>query len=155
MLEGEVKTANIEFLKHELDDIFLIFLGVSRSIGEQDVAILRSHLEFIEEAMVPHFFHIRPVLNHPIDDRPRNVKNTFLAGDLVPKVYIFLIHADHLTRLFGSADDGGEAAFGCIIACNTEFHGAGSIVDYEGGYIVVHFNLNVFYKLYNRQLFIS
>jgi len=38
------------------------------------------------------------------------------------KVDILLVHAHHLAWMLGPTDDGGETAFGGIIASNTKLH---------------------------------
>lgn len=54
----------------------------------------------------------------------------------MPNVDILLIHADHLSRLFGPTNDGGEPGFRGVITCDTHFHESTSVVDNEGGVLI-------------------
>jgi hypothetical protein len=54
-----------------------------------------------------------------------------------------LIHADHLSGLFWSSNDGWEAAFWGVITCNTDFYEATAAVDDEG-WVLVHIRYLIF-----------
>lgn len=137
LLKGQVEAGYLKFFEHHFDQDLSIFLWVSWRLSHQDGTILWSHLQLVDEAMMPHFVHVVPVLDDAIDDRSREVEDALFGGDLISDVNIFLIHADHLSRLFGPADDGWEAGFGCVIPSDTHFDKARSAID-DKSRILVH-----------------
>ena len=68
MLKGKIKAGNLKLFEHQLDESLPVFLGVAGCFGEEDGGIFGGHLKFIEKAMMPHFFHIGPILDNSIDD---------------------------------------------------------------------------------------
>lgn len=61
-------------------------------------------------------------------------------------VKIFLVHTDHLSGLFGPANDSREPSFGSIIPSNTHFDESASIVDHNRR-VLIHVYV-YFFKTY-------
>ena len=78
-------------------------------------------MEFVVETVVPHFFHVFPVLDDSVVDWAAHEKDSFFGCDLVADVLIFLVHSDHHSGLFGAADEGWEAGLGRVVTGNASF----------------------------------
>ena len=133
----------MKFFEHHLNEYFSVLLRVSRRFRHQNGTIFRCHLQFIYESMMPHFVHIFPILYDSIDNRPWYIENTLFRCDLMADINIFLIHADHLSRLFWPSNDSWKTRLWRIISSDTHFYESTSTINDQCG-ILVHLTIRLF-----------
>lgn len=66
--------------------------------------------------MVPHFFHVIPVIDETIHDWGFDFEHSAFLLGLLTHIDFFLVKTDHDTGYSGTAHDSGEDRPGCIIA---------------------------------------
>ena len=82
-MNRHVERRDIECLEHDLRHLLSVYLGIERSLGEEDRVFLRGDAQFVEEGMVPNLLHVIPVGNNPVLNRILESENTTLSLGLI------------------------------------------------------------------------
>jgi len=67
-LNGNVKTGDVESLKHDLSGVFTILGGIERRLSQEKVMIFGLTTEVFEDALLPELFHGGPIIDLTVSD---------------------------------------------------------------------------------------
>merc|ERR1719153_2231761 len=96
--------------------------------------------QLVVESVMPDLLHVVPVGHDAMLDGVFQGKDTSLGLSLVADVRVFLSHADHDALMTRATHDGGEDGARGVVAGETGFAHAGSVVDDQSRNIfVTHF----------------
>merc|ERR1719383_768215 len=137
-LDTHVHGWGVESLEGDLRHLFPVGLGVKRRLRVKNRGLIGRNSQLVVEGVVPHFLHVVPVGDDAVLDGVFQGENTSLGLGLVTNVGILVAHADHDSRVFGSADDGREDGARSVITGEAGLAHAGAIVDNQrSGFLVV------------------
>ncbi len=103
--------------------------------------------KFIEETMVPNFFHVIPGSYNSMFNWIFQIQNTFFSLSFFTNIGLFLIHSKHYSRHFGSTNNWWKWATWGIFTSNTSFTHSTAIIYHNSGnflLIFIHFILFIF-----------
>jgi hypothetical protein len=103
-LHGDVETGDVEGLEEDLCKILTVLGSVQRRLSEKEVVILGLGTEILEDNLLPHHFHVGPVIDLTVADRIAKLVALGCGGSLLTDVEVKILdtlcgHA--LNRLVG------------------------------------------------------
>ena len=123
-LYGYVEGGDIEGFEHDLGHSFSVIFGVEGGLCEEAGVLLRSDPELVVEAVVPDFFHVVPVGDDSMFDGVAESENSSFGLGFFSDIGILLVHSDHYSGHFGSANNRGEGSSFFIIKKGIKWGGA-------------------------------
>merc|ERR1719474_1724443 len=136
-LDGNIHGRHVEGLKHDLGHLLTVGLWVERSLSKEDGLFLGCNTQLVVEGVVPDLLHVIPVGDDAVLGRVLQGEDTPLALGLIADIGVLLAHTDHHTLVAGTADNGGEDGTGRVIAGESSFAHAGTVVHDKSGHVLV------------------
>mmetsp|Transcript_2376 Transcript_2376/g.2943 ORF Transcript_2376/g.2943 Transcript_2376/m.2943 type:complete len:289 (-) Transcript_2376:36-902(-) len=138
-LDGNIHRWDIEGLKHDLGHALAVGLWIQGCFGQQDWMLFWSHTQLIVEGMMPNLLHIIPICDDAMLNGILQGQHTSLALRLVSNIAVLLVHANHDSGHFWSANDRWENCSWSIITCKAGLAHSASVVHHKRrNFLVTH-----------------
>jgi len=137
-LDGDVHGGGVEGLEHDLGHLLAVGLGVHGRLGKKDGVLLRGDAELVVEGVVPDLLHVIPVGHDAVLNGVLEGEDTALGLRLVTDVRVLLTHPNHDGLMARATDNRREHGAGSIVTSETGLDHAGTIVDHDGSYFIIH-----------------
>lgn len=112
-LDGDIDALEAIFLKHALDHLLPVSLGVHGRLGQHDLGVAGVDLELLVEGVVPEVTHVGPVLDDTVLHGVRHLEDRSQLRGLIS--HHDILHGHIPDRLFCTQDwathDRGEDVF--------------------------------------------
>merc|ERR1712128_307239 len=136
-LDGNMHGGHVEGLKHDLDHLLTVSLGVEGSLSQEDGLFLWGNTELAVEGVVPDLLHIIPVGDDSVLNGVLEGKDTSLGLGFISNIGILLSRTDHHSLVAGASNNGGEDSSGSVISSKSSLAHAGAIVTDKSSYVFV------------------
>merc|ERR1719419_2203439 len=137
-LDRHVESRRIERLEHDLRHFLAVRLGIQRRLGQQNRVLLGGDSQLVIKGVVPHFFHVVPVVDDPVLHRVFQRENASLRLGLVANVAVLLPHPHHHSLVAGPPHNRREHGAGSIVPREPRLHHSRAVVDDTGRGFFVH-----------------